>query len=91
MGPSKDGLYSFSQPKIHPVSNVAFFTVRASLTTWHQRLGHPHPQLLHSMVLKNHLVVTKNSAISFCNSCPMGKSSKTHLSSSNHKVHMSWI
>lgn len=85
MGPSKDGLCSFSLPKIHPVSNVAFSTVRASSTTWHQRLGHPHPQLLQSMISKNHLPVTNNYVLPFCNSCPMGKSSKLHLSSSKHK------
>ncbi|KAJ0615408.1 putative RNA-directed DNA polymerase [Helianthus annuus] len=83
-GPSKDRLYSFHLPKFHPVSHVAFSTIRASPTTWHQRLGHPHSQLLKSMISRHSLPVT-NSVFPFCNSCPMGKSSKMHLSSSNYK------
>ncbi|MFS7934571.1 putative RNA-directed DNA polymerase [Helianthus anomalus] len=84
-GPSKDGLYPLHLPKINPVSNVAFSTIRASPTTWHQRLGHPHLQLLQSMLSKNCLPVSNNSVLPFCNSCPVGKSSKLHLSSSNYK------
>ncbi|KAJ0778354.1 hypothetical protein HanLR1_Chr02g0070801 [Helianthus annuus] len=45
-GPSKDGLYSFCLPQTQPVPKVSFSTARASSTIWHQRLGHPHPQLL---------------------------------------------
>ncbi|KAJ0494831.1 putative RNA-directed DNA polymerase [Helianthus annuus] len=85
MGPSKNGLYSFNLPKLLPVSNVTFSTVRASPTTWHQRLGHPHTQLLKSMISNNDLPVINNSVLSYCNSCPMGKSTKTHLTSSPHR------
>lgn len=84
-GPSKDGLYPLHLPKNYPVSNVAFSTIRASPTTWHQRLGHPHLQLLQTLISKNCLPTSYNSVLPFCHSCPMGKSSKLHLSSSNHK------
>ncbi|KAJ9556844.1 hypothetical protein OSB04_011458 [Centaurea solstitialis] len=44
--PSNGGLYSFRLSQTQPVQKMPFSTGRASSTTWHQRLGHPHPQLL---------------------------------------------
>ncbi|GJX29430.1 putative RNA-directed DNA polymerase, partial [Tanacetum coccineum] len=84
-GPSNNGLYSFCPPQIRQVPKVAFTVVRASSTIWHQRLGHPHPQLLQTMLTKYSLPVSNKSLSSFCNSCHIGKSSKLHLSSSNYK------
>ncbi|KAJ0806767.1 putative RNA-directed DNA polymerase [Helianthus annuus] len=84
-GPSENGLYSIRLPQIQPISRVAYTTVRASVHTWHQRLGHPHPQLLHSMLSKQCLPVLNNSSSSPCNACHVGKSSKLHLSPSNFR------
>ncbi|MFS7905138.1 putative RNA-directed DNA polymerase [Helianthus anomalus] len=84
-GPSKDGLYSFCLPQTQPVPKVSFSTARASSTIWHQCLGHPHPQLLQSMLNKYCLPLSNNRACSFCDSCPIGKYSKLHLLSSTFK------
>lgn len=82
-GPSNNGLYSIC---LSPgPSKVAFTTSRASPDTWHQRLGHPHFQLLQTMLSKYRLPIFGKTASSFCNSCHVGKSSKLHLLSSNYK------
>ena len=83
MGPSNGGLYSFTLPRMQP--KVSFSATSASPTTWHQRLGHPHPQLLKSMFSKFRLPLTKNCASISCDSCSIGKSSKLHLLPSNIK------
>lgn len=62
---------------------VAYTSLRASFSIWHQRLGHPHSQLLNFMFSKYCLPVSSKSSDSFCNSCHIGKSSKLHLSTSS--------
>ncbi|KAI3725993.1 hypothetical protein L1987_65790 [Smallanthus sonchifolius] len=84
-GPSENGLHSIRLPSLHPLHKVAFSAVRASSDTWHQRLGHPHPELLKSMLSIYSLPVQNKSLSTSCNSCHMGKSSKLHLLSSNFK------
>ncbi|KAJ0808584.1 putative RNA-directed DNA polymerase [Helianthus annuus] len=84
-GPSEHGLYSIRLPSIQPVSKVAFTAVRAPVHTWHQRLGHPHPQLLNSMLSKYCLPVLNKSSSTPCNACHVGKSSKLSLSTSDFK------
>ncbi|KAI3667713.1 hypothetical protein L6452_42782 [Arctium lappa] len=42
--PSEQGLYSIRLPQLKSLPKVAFTAVKASSTTWHQRLGHPHAQ-----------------------------------------------
>lgn len=78
-GPSDNGLYSLRLPLSHPVHRVAFSAIRASSDTWHRRLGHPHPDLLKSMLFNFSLPVSNKSLSASCNSCHMGKSSKLHL------------
>lgn len=84
-GPSDGGLYTLRLPAFHSLSKVAFSSTRASSTIWHQRLGHPHPQLFKFMLSNFHLPVSNNSLSSPCNSCFIGKSSKLHLLPSNYK------
>ncbi|MFS7950533.1 putative RNA-directed DNA polymerase [Helianthus anomalus] len=84
-GPSNNGLYSICVPSIRPLHKVAFSVVRASTDTWHRRLGHPHPDLLRSMLSIFSLPVSNKSLSSSCNSCHMGKSSKLHLFPSTFK------
>ncbi|KAK1412849.1 hypothetical protein QVD17_34395 [Tagetes erecta] len=84
-GPSNDGLYSFCLPRFQDVPKVAFSTARASSQTWHQRLGHPHHQLLNSMLSKYCLPVLNNRSDFACDSCCVGKSSKLSLSLSDYK------
>ncbi|GJY11383.1 putative RNA-directed DNA polymerase [Tanacetum coccineum] len=82
-GPSYNGLYSLRLPLSHPVHRVVFSAVPASSDTWHRRLGHPHPDLLQSMLFNFSLPVNNKSLSTSCNSCHMGKSSKLHLLSSS--------
>jgi hypothetical protein len=84
-GPSENGLYSICLPPIRPLHTVAFSAVRASTNTWHQRLGHPHPDLLKSMLSSFSLPVSNKSLNFSCTSCHMGKSSKLHLLPSSFK------
>ncbi|GJV20702.1 putative RNA-directed DNA polymerase [Tanacetum coccineum] len=77
--PSKHGLYTITLPQLKSINKVSFLAVRASPTIWHRRLGHPHQRLLHSMLSNFSLPVTNKSLSSFCNSCPLGKSSKLPL------------
>ncbi|GJZ02295.1 putative RNA-directed DNA polymerase [Tanacetum coccineum] len=78
-GPSKYGLYTITLPQLKSINKVSFSAVRASPTIWHRRIGHPHQRLLHSMLSNFSLPVTNKSLSSFCNSCPLGKSSKLPL------------
>ncbi|GJX15178.1 putative RNA-directed DNA polymerase [Tanacetum coccineum] len=78
-GPSKHGLYTITLPQLKSINKVSFSAVRASPTIWHRRLGHPHQRLLRSMFSNFSLSVTNKSLSSFCNSCPLGKSSKLPL------------
>ncbi|GJW52423.1 putative RNA-directed DNA polymerase [Tanacetum coccineum] len=78
-GPSKHGLYTITLPQLKSINKVSFSAVRASPTIWHRRLGHPHQRLLRSMLSNFSLPVTNKSLSSFCNSCPVGKSSKLSL------------
>ncbi|GJY11713.1 retrovirus-related pol polyprotein from transposon TNT 1-94, partial [Tanacetum coccineum] len=78
-GPSKHGLYTITLPQLKSINKVSFSAIRASPTIWHRRLGHPHQRLLHYMLSNFSLPVTNKSLSSFCNSCPLGKSSKLPL------------
>lgn len=78
-GPSNSGLYTLRLPTFQSLFKVVFSFVRASSSIWHQRLGHPHPQLLRFMLSKFNLFVSNNSSSCPCNSCFIGKSSNFHL------------
>nr|KAJ0210497.1 hypothetical protein LSAT_V11C400220110 [Lactuca sativa] len=72
-GPSNGGLYSFNLLRVQ--SRVSFSTTRASPTTWHQRLGHPYPQLLKAMFSKFCLPLTNNCSSISCDSSSIGNTS----------------
>ncbi|KAM0038591.1 putative RNA-directed DNA polymerase [Helianthus debilis subsp. tardiflorus] len=84
-GPSEGGLYTLKLPAKQPIPKFAFSTTRASTTTWHQRLGHPHAQLFKTMLSKFHLPVSNKTFDFHCTPCLVGKSTKLHLSSSDYK------
>ncbi|GJV09216.1 putative RNA-directed DNA polymerase [Tanacetum coccineum] len=88
-GPSKHGLYTITLPQLKSINKVSFSVVRASPTIWHRRLGHPHQRLLRSMLSNFSLPVTNKSLSSFCNSCPLGKSSKLPLFESGFRTQKS--
>nr|GEY08113.1 retrovirus-related Pol polyprotein from transposon TNT 1-94 [Tanacetum cinerariifolium] len=75
-GPSKYGLNTITLPQLKYINKVSFSAVRASPTIWHRRRGHTHQRLLHSMLSNFSFPVTNKSLSSFCNSCPLGNSSK---------------
>lgn len=84
-GPSDGGLYSINLPTTQPLPKVSFSTARATTTTWHQRLGHPHSQLFQTMLSKYRLPISNKTFDFHCNSCSIGKSSKLNLLSSDYK------
>ncbi|MFS7962643.1 putative RNA-directed DNA polymerase [Helianthus anomalus] len=89
LGPSNDGLYTFCLPRIQDVPKVAFSTARVSSKTWHQRLGHPHHQLLNTMFSKYCLPISDKPCSFVCDTCLVGKSSKLYLPLSNyHSSHI---
>ena len=83
-GPSDGGLYSINLPTTQSLPKVAFSTTRATTTTWHQRLGHPHSQLFQTMLCKYCLPISNKTFDFHCNSCSVGKSSKLNLLSSDY-------
>ncbi|GJT74228.1 putative RNA-directed DNA polymerase [Tanacetum coccineum] len=78
-GPSKHGLYTITLPQLKSINKVSLSVVQASPTIWHRRIGHLHQPILHYMLSNFSLPVTNKSLSSFCNSCPLGKSSKLPL------------
>ncbi|GJV93402.1 putative RNA-directed DNA polymerase [Tanacetum coccineum] len=84
---SKHGLYTITLPQLKSINKVSFSAIRASPTIWHRRLGQPRQRLLRSMLSNFSLPVTNKSLSSFCNSCPLGKSSKLPLFESGFQSH----
>ena len=84
-GSIDDGLYCFDGgglPVISSSTPRAFVISRASLQAWHERLGHPHEQLLRRLVSSFNLPVTSNKMPAVCGSCQLGKSHRLPLASS---------
>ncbi|KAJ0742843.1 putative RNA-directed DNA polymerase [Helianthus annuus] len=84
-GPSEQGLYSIRLPQLKTLPKVAFTAVKASSNTWHQRLGHPHAQVFHSIISNCSLPVSDKFSNNLCSSCQLGKSSKLSLSDSTFR------
>ncbi|KAM0037798.1 putative RNA-directed DNA polymerase [Helianthus debilis subsp. tardiflorus] len=84
-GPSEQGLYSIRLPQLKSIPKVAFTAVKASSTTWHQRLGHPHAQVFRSIVSHFSLPISDKFSNNLCTSCQLGKSSKLSLSDSTFR------
>nr|GEX00120.1 nucleotide-binding, alpha-beta plait [Tanacetum cinerariifolium] len=87
-GPSKHGLYSINLSSFQPVPRSVFTTVRAPVHTWHQWLGHPHSQLLHSMLSKYSLFVLDKTSVASCNACH-GPAPVT--STDGHNYFLFWV
>ncbi|GJW13377.1 beta-grasp domain-containing protein [Tanacetum coccineum] len=71
-GLSKHDLYSINLPSFQPVPRSVFTVVRAPVHMWHQQRGHPHSQLLHSMLSKYSLPVLNKTSVAPCNACHIG-------------------
>lgn len=84
-GPSYNVLYSIRLPQFQQVPKVSFTSFHAFSNIWYQRVGHPYPQLMQTMLSKYSLPIFNKISSSFCNSCHIEKSSKLHFSSFNFK------
>ena len=87
-GSIDDGLYCFDGgglPVISSSTPRAFVISRASLQAWHERLGHPHEQLLRRLVSSFNLPVTSNKMPAVCGSCQLGKRQRLPLASSSSR------
>lgn len=72
-GENKNDMY-YASHSGSPILNV---TQKSDIASWHHRLGHPHSQVLKSILVSNKLVNKFPSSVSFdCNSCLCNKSRK---------------
>ncbi|GJZ09189.1 ribonuclease H-like domain-containing protein, partial [Tanacetum coccineum] len=74
-------LYPVTKPSTTP---SAFLYV--SPTTWHQRLGHPGEEVLHSLVYSNFISCNKEKPSHLCHACQLGKHVRLSFSSSDSNV-----
>jgi histone deacetylase 1/2 len=95
-GKSEHGLYPF---RIHTQISTksgrpfALVGVRVSVPIWHSRLGHPANNTLSHLISNKCLLMHGNNSLPFCNSCPLGKSTKLpfQLSDSTSKFPLELI
>ena len=63
----------------------AFYSTRQQATSgdlWHQRLGHPHTDILQLLVKNKSIVINKTSSSLLCDACQLGKSCRLPFLSS---------
>ncbi|CAN6977391.1 unnamed protein product, partial [Brassica rapa subsp. trilocularis] len=63
----------------------AFYSTRQQATSsdlWHQRLGHPHADILQLLVKNKAIVMNKTSSSLLCDACQLGKSCRLPFLSS---------
>ena len=67
-----------SKSAFHSSFKLANTTVKASSSTWHSRLGHPHSKILQTVLqsLPTTIVDSSSSSHSFCKHCVLGKMSQ---------------
>ncbi|MFS7923079.1 putative RNA-directed DNA polymerase [Helianthus anomalus] len=85
MGPSEQGLYSLRLPQFKSLPKVSFTAVRASSNVWHQRLGHPHARVFHTIASSCSLPISNKLSSDLCTACQLGKSSKLSLNDSTFR------
>lgn len=71
-GKASKGVYEWPTTPFSSIS--AFSCIKSPLSTWHSRLGHPSPPILHHIVSRFALPTTMSSLL--CNSCSINKSHK---------------
>ncbi|KAJ0781359.1 putative RNA-directed DNA polymerase [Helianthus annuus] len=86
-GPSENGLYTLRLPRFKSIPKLAFTSIKAPSTVWHQRLGHPHQRVFDTVISSFSLPVTTKRCSSLCTACQLGKSSKLCLPLSNFRSH----
>jgi hypothetical protein len=67
-----------SKSSFHSSFQSANTAVKASSSTWHSRLGHPHSKVLQTVLqtLPSTIVDSSSSSHSFCKHCVLGKMSQ---------------
>ncbi|KAM1608415.1 hypothetical protein EV1_020385 [Malus domestica] len=88
-GPVKDGFYplqctSQSSQSSHrsATSPTALISVKASISVWHSRLGHPSSSIFRRVLSTNKLALTGKASVDFfCSHCALAKSHKQPFSS----------
>ncbi|CAN0925281.1 Retrovirus-related Pol polyprotein from transposon TNT 1-94 [Linum grandiflorum] len=75
-GDVNNGLHRIPCPvtRSSPTPRVAYSGVRKSLQGWHQRIAHPHLDVLRRMISTFKLPVTSNKLPPVCEPCQLGKS-----------------
>lgn len=81
-GKASEGVYEWPMKHIPSTTSIsAFPCLKTSLSTWHSRLGHPHPQTLRHMISSFSLPLSSSLSSSLiCNSCSSNKSHKLPFS-----------
>ena len=85
-GKTEGGLYPFHMhDQIYSKIGrpFALVSVRVGASIWHSRLGHSASNTLSRLISNECLPLYGNSSIQFCNSCPLGKSTKLPFSLSD--------
>ncbi|KAI0488890.1 hypothetical protein KFK09_028729 [Dendrobium nobile] len=84
-GHLRNGLYNVQTPP--NTAPVALQTVKNSLTTWYDRLGHPHIQILQRLAKTFSPPFTVSNSF-FCKSCNISKSHKLKFKTRTSVTHM---
>ena len=86
-GPCEAGLYPMHLKQIsskHCRNLVAFIGVKTSLSTWHNRLGHPAYSVIQQLLRNSHLSVSSSQKQdNLCEPCQLAKSKKLPFPNSN--------
>ena len=76
-GRCENGLYPFPNGSGRFQSSMsALVGVRCSVQKWHARLGHPANSIIKFLISKKLVPLHGTPHVSFCESCPLGKSKK---------------
>ncbi|GJX78848.1 ribonuclease H-like domain-containing protein [Tanacetum coccineum] len=78
---SSGDLYPVTQPSPTPHALLS-----VSPSTWHQRLGHPREEVLHSLISRQFISCNKEKSHHICHACQLGKHVRLLFSSSNSVV-----
>ncbi|KAM1263553.1 hypothetical protein ACFX2G_029156 [Malus domestica] len=82
-GPVKEGFYPFHGLSSVSSSHTALLSTKASLKTWHHRLGHPSSAMFRKVFYKHCLDHIGDKSVSFfCSDCAIGKNHKLPFFSS---------
>lgn len=81
-GRARDGIYEWPNNPTPNSSIIAFSSVKATPSEWHQRLGHQSESIFRSLVSKFKLDLSLGSKTFHCNDCYCNKSHKLHFAQS---------